>query len=112
MGQSGRERERRSRERGRAAATSAEERESGCDVGSDRRVERESGGRKKMIKTNGAWTWRLRVAQPENERTKEKGLNCEARLRKKKRKKKKRKEKKIESDGGGCCCRWIKKRKE
>jgi ribosome assembly protein YihI (activator of Der GTPase) len=58
-----------------------------------------------MMKTHGAWTWRLRAAQPENERTKEKGLNCEARLRKKKRKKK------IESDGGGCCCWWIKKRK-
>jgi hypothetical protein len=93
MGQSGRERERRSKERGRAAATSVEERkraagekgESGCDVSSERRAEREcqageSGGRKKMMKTYGFWTWR--AAQPKNEKEKRKrrkwcdGVRC------------------------------------
>jgi hypothetical protein len=77
MGRSGRESN--TTKRGRAAATSGEEREraagrkgeSGCDVGNERRPESrererragESGGRKKMMKTYGAWTWR--AAQPE-----------------------------------------------
>jgi hypothetical protein len=77
-----------------------QKRESGCDVGSEWRAKRESIEQERVEEEKNdenPWSLDLETESgetPENERTKETGLNREARLRKKKRKKRKERKKK------------------
>jgi hypothetical protein len=78
--------------------------------------ERASSGREWRKKKNDENPWSLDLETesgetPENERTKETGLNREARLRKKKRKKRKERKKKLKAMGVGAVVGGLRKEK-